>query len=36
MIKPFLFGYVFPERIGGLMARQQCLKLIDDGGNHKY
>lgn len=36
MIKAFRVGYAFQDPIGGLRVRQQCLKLIDDSGNHKY
>jgi hypothetical protein len=36
MIKLIQFSYVFLEQIGDLMVKQQCLKLIDDSGNHKY
>jgi hypothetical protein len=36
MIKAIRFVYVFLDRTGGLMVRQQCLKLIEDSGNHKY
>ena len=36
MMKAVRFGYVFLDRIVGLMVKQQCLKLIDDSGNHKY
>ncbi len=28
-------GCAFLARIGCLSVRQQCLKLIDDSGNHK-
>jgi hypothetical protein len=36
MMKAIRIGYVFLDRIVGLMVMQQCLKLIDDSGNHKY
>jgi hypothetical protein len=36
MILAIQFGDAFLDRIDGLMVRQQCLKLIDDSGNHKY
>ena len=36
MIKAIRVGYAFLDRIRGLKVRQQCLKLIDDSGNHKY
>ena len=36
MIKAIRVGFAFLDRIHGLRVGQQCLKLIDDSGNHKY
>jgi len=36
MIKGIRFGGPFLIWIVDVMVRQQCLKLIDDGGHHKY
>jgi hypothetical protein len=36
MIKGIRFGGPFLIRVVDVMVRQQCLKLIDDVGNHKY